>query len=121
VYREQGRYTDAEGLSKRSLAIFEKVLSAEHPYVAASLNSLAEVYRKQGKYADADGLFKRVVVIREKALGADHPDVADTFNNLAILSASSGNASHHFWAGATWPQAQQVFAAGLEHIDYWHL
>jgi hypothetical protein len=36
----RGRYTDAEPLLERELAICEKVLGPEHPNVAASLNRL---------------------------------------------------------------------------------
>src|SRR5271166_2817259 len=37
VYKEQGKYADAEGLYKRALAIFEKTLGKDHPYVARTL------------------------------------------------------------------------------------
>ena len=41
LYRGQGRYSDAEPLYKRSLAIFEKALGRDHPNVGTSLNNLA--------------------------------------------------------------------------------
>ncbi|CAN0522130.1 unnamed protein product, partial [Ectocarpus sp. 12 AP-2014] len=37
----QGKYAEAQVLFEDSLAVREKVLGADHPYVAASLNSLA--------------------------------------------------------------------------------
>ena len=43
LYRNQGRYADAEPLHKRSLAIREKALGPDHPDVAQSLNNLAAV------------------------------------------------------------------------------
>ena len=76
VYKEQGKYAEAEALYKRALAIREKALGADHPDVAETLYNLAVVYRPQGKYADAEALYKRALAIREKALGPDHPDVA---------------------------------------------
>ena len=42
---ERGRYTDAEPLYERALAIREKALGPEHPDVATSLNNLAVLYR----------------------------------------------------------------------------
>jgi tetratricopeptide (TPR) repeat protein len=81
VYKEQGKYADAEGLFKRALAIQEKTRGKDHPDVAATLNNLAVVYLEQGKYADAEGLHKRALAIKEKALGKDHPDVALTLNS----------------------------------------
>jgi tetratricopeptide (TPR) repeat protein len=76
LYNSQGRYAEAEPLSKRSLTIIEKALGPDHPDVATSLNNLAELYRDQGRYAEAEPLFKRSLAIREKAPGPDHPDVA---------------------------------------------
>ena len=76
LYRAQGRYTDAEPLYKRSLAIREKALVPIIPNVAKSLNNLASLYEAQGRYADAEPLYKRSLAIWEKAFGPDHPDVA---------------------------------------------
>ena len=78
VYRAQGKYSEAEGLFERALAIREKALGASHPDVGQTLNNLANLYRDQGKYGEAEGLFKRALAIREQALGASHPDVAAT-------------------------------------------
>ena len=48
---ERARYTDAEPLYKRALAIREKAHGPEHPDVATSLNNLASLYDNQGQYA----------------------------------------------------------------------
>ncbi|MDD5036335.1 MAG: tetratricopeptide repeat protein [Methylococcaceae bacterium] len=85
-----GHYSQAEPLYRRSLAIFEKVLGPDHPYVAKSLNNLAELYRMQGRYAQAAPLFQRSLTIFEKALGPEHPDVATSLNNLAGLYQAQG-------------------------------
>jgi tetratricopeptide (TPR) repeat protein len=63
---KQGRYSEAEPLYKRSLAVVEKALGHDHPKVAAVLNNLAEVFRKQGRYEDAEPLYKRSLAIKEK-------------------------------------------------------
>src|SRR5258707_1759743 len=44
VYYSQGKYEQAEPLYQRSLAIFEEVLSLDHPDVGIALNNLANVY-----------------------------------------------------------------------------
>ena len=56
--RAQGKYTDAEPLHKRALAINEKVLGPEHPRVATSLNNLAELYQAQGRDAAAEPRYR---------------------------------------------------------------
>ena len=84
LYRA-GKFSQAEAPSKRSLAIWEKALGPEHPYVATSLNNLAELYRLQGKYTEAEPLYKRALAITEKALGPEHPTMATTLENYATL------------------------------------
>ena len=53
-------------LYRRSLAIYQKSLGLNHPYVATSLNNLAALYRAQGRYADAEPLYKRSLAIVRK-------------------------------------------------------
>ena len=48
VYEAQGKYTDAEPLYKRALAIREKALGPDHPDVATALNNLALLYQAPG-------------------------------------------------------------------------
>ena len=49
LYSGEGRYADAEPLSKRALAIFNKALGPDHPDLAQSLNNLADLYSAQGR------------------------------------------------------------------------
>jgi len=90
TFLAQGRYTEAEPLHKRALAIREKALGPEHPDVAQSLNNLAVLYKAQGRYTEAEPLYRRSLAIREKALGPEHPDVALSLNNLAGLYHAQG-------------------------------
>ncbi len=90
LYR-QGKYNEAIPLAKKTLAILEKVLGQEHPYVANNLNNLAVLYREQGSYAKAEPLYLRALTIREKVLGSQHQDVAQSLNNLAELYREQGS------------------------------
>ena len=90
VYRDQGKYGEAEALFKRALTIREKALGASHPHVGQTLSNLGLVYRDQGKYVEAEELLKRALVTREQALGASHADVATTLNNLALVYRDQG-------------------------------
>ena len=87
---DAGKYRQAEPLFQRALKIREKVLGAEHPDVASSLNNLALLYKTQGLYEKAEPLFQRSLKIREKVLGAEHPDIAESLNNLAELYKTQG-------------------------------
>jgi tetratricopeptide (TPR) repeat protein len=83
-------YAEAELLLKRDLAISEKVLGPNHPYVATSLNNLAALYRTLGVYECASPLFERARTIWEKVLEPDHPDVAISLCNLAETYRAQG-------------------------------
>jgi len=85
LYRDQGKYAEAEPLYKRSLVIVVKVLGPEHQYAATNLNNLALLYQDQGKYVEAERLYKRSLAIRENALGLEHPNVALSLENYAAL------------------------------------
>lgn len=84
------QYQQAEYFYTFALAIREKVLGAEHPYTAGSLNNLAGLYESQGRYEKALPLYERALAIYEKALGAEHPFTATSLNNLAYLYYSQG-------------------------------
>jgi tetratricopeptide (TPR) repeat protein len=85
IYRKLGRYTEAESLWKRSLAIREKAFGPEHPNVATALNNLALLYTDLNRHAEAEPLYQRSLAIREKVLGPDSPEVGLLLNNLALL------------------------------------
>jgi len=83
LYRTTGRYTEAESLMRRALAIDEKSLGPEHPSVARRLNSLASLLQAINRLAEAEPLYRRALAIHEKGLGPDHPEFARALNNLA--------------------------------------
>src|SRR5207302_429936 len=106
LYKDQGKYAEAEPLFRRALAIWEKVrgsgesaeaeplyhgalvvrkgaMGAEHLEVANTLDSLALLYRDQRQNVQAEPLFRRALAILEKALGPGHLNVAILLNNLA--------------------------------------
>jgi tetratricopeptide (TPR) repeat protein len=87
LYQYQGRLNDAEPLFLRALAIGEKTLGPEHPYVGGSRNNLASLYKGQGRLNDAEPLYLRALTISEKALGPDHPSTRTIRKNLSTLQS----------------------------------
>ena len=79
LYRDQGKYTEAEPLSLTAREIYEQKLGADHPDTASALHNLANLYSDQGKYTEAEPLYQRALTIREQKLGADHLHTANTF------------------------------------------
>ncbi len=86
----QGKYTEAEPLLQRALAIREHLLGTMHPATTLSLSNLAALYKNQGKYTEAEPLLQRALAIREQQLGAIHPDTANSLSNLAVLYDHQG-------------------------------
>jgi tetratricopeptide (TPR) repeat protein len=58
LYESIGRYTEAEPLCKRALAIWEQELGVNHPSTATSLNNLAGLYYSLGRYTKAEPLYR---------------------------------------------------------------
>jgi tetratricopeptide (TPR) repeat protein len=80
-----GKYQEAEQYAKTVLEIRENQLGKDHPYVAASLNNLANLYKAQGRYNDAEPLYIKSLEIREHQLDINSPYVSASLNNLAKL------------------------------------
>ena len=64
LYRDQGRYSEAEPLYGRSLEILEKALGPAHPDVATNVNKIAVLYSDLGRYGEAESLHDRAIAIR---------------------------------------------------------
>ena len=66
LYREQGRYAEAEPLYQRALSICE-LPGLEHSKgtysLAYPLVGLANLYREQGKYTATEPLYQRALTI----------------------------------------------------------
>src|SRR5207247_2570090 len=93
LYYTQGKYSLAEPLYQRALAIPEQQLGPQHPDTATSLNNLARLYHEQAKYDEAELLYQHALSIREEQLGPQHPDTAASLNNLAGLYYVQGKYS----------------------------
>jgi len=88
LYRQQGRIQELEPIIQRALAIQEKVLGAEHAYLAETLMQLASVYEEEGKtdaarYSGAVGIYERVLKIQEKSFGPDAQQLARALTGYA--------------------------------------
>ncbi|MGH2497347.1 MAG: tetratricopeptide repeat protein [Ktedonobacteraceae bacterium] len=85
-----GRYSQAEPLLLRVLAVRQHILEADHPNIASALNDLGALCLNRRKFKDAEPLLQRALAIRQQVLGKEHPDVAETFYNLANLYRAWG-------------------------------
>ncbi len=86
----QGRFSDAEPLFKKSLAILEQTLPAGHPDIATALNNLGFQYQATDRIEEAEDLYRRALVMREAATPQSPLAVADSVNNLAQIYKAQG-------------------------------
>jgi tetratricopeptide (TPR) repeat protein len=75
-YTSQSRYTEAEPLYKRCVAVRQKLPASQNTALLRDLVSLGKVDKEQGKRQDAEKLLKEAVSIAEKQFGASDPEVA---------------------------------------------
>jgi CHAT domain-containing protein len=69
----------------RALGIRERLLGADHPDVATSLDALASLATAQHRYDLADQRYRRAIDILSRRLGADHPRTLAALVNRAGL------------------------------------
>jgi tetratricopeptide (TPR) repeat protein len=67
LYRNNGKYAQAEPLYLRALTIRSHNLGSGHPGVAKCLIHMAVLYQMQKKYPEAESLYQRAIAIAEKA------------------------------------------------------
>jgi eukaryotic-like serine/threonine-protein kinase len=90
VYRSQGKYAQAEALSRQALEIQRRVVGPDHPDTLYSMNNLADVYYQQSKSSQAEALYGQILAERRHALGSEHPDTMASASDLALAYRSQG-------------------------------
>jgi len=60
VLSAESKFSEAEALLKRALAIDEQSLGSDHLEVASDLNNLAMFYGDQKKYTEEEPLLKTI-------------------------------------------------------------
>ncbi|PYL19786.1 MAG: hypothetical protein DMF41_08550, partial [Verrucomicrobia bacterium] len=89
-YTNERRYTEAEKIHLRALAIREKASPRTHSDIAQSKCNLAVVYHSRGDYAKASELYRASLKIWEEAAGKPSEDYEIVVSNYADLLRSVG-------------------------------
>ncbi len=69
LYRDVGRYAEAEPVYIRALAILEEALDPDHPDIADTLEDYAELLRQVGRDEEAEPMEERARAIRASGGG----------------------------------------------------
>ncbi|HYT45117.1 MAG TPA: tetratricopeptide repeat protein, partial [Methylomirabilota bacterium] len=107
---------EAEPLIARSLAIHERALGSEHPYLAYSLCNQADNFFLQGDYTQARFYYEKALDIRERHLGVEDPRTAKSYYKLAQLYYAQGRFEE---AETLYEKALNIYECTLrpEHPD----
>lgn len=90
VYLTLDDQNKAEVAARDALAMKRKLLGAEHPDVAQSINNLAVVLQKQSRLNEAEAMARDGLAMRQKLLGAEHVDVAESLETLGEVLLERG-------------------------------
>ncbi|KAG8739405.1 hypothetical protein FRC10_005644 [Ceratobasidium sp. 414] len=91
VYREAGRWSEAEGLEKIVLNDRKQRLGDEHPETLASMHYLGSVYREQGRWEEAEHTLEIVVAARNRLLGENSAETLESAHQLVQVYLEQSN------------------------------
>ncbi|CAF0971087.1 unnamed protein product [Adineta steineri] len=91
IMKDQGKYEEALTFYEKSLAIYQKTLSTNHPSLAMSYNNIGLVHYNMGNYPKALSSHEKALGIRQQSLPCNHPHLAASYNNIGIVYKKMGN------------------------------
>ena len=85
VYRQEGKYAEAEPLHITALEASQRVRGPEHADTLAAMAALAILYQEQGKYSEAEPLLTKALETSRRVLGPAHATTRSCAVSLAKL------------------------------------
>jgi tetratricopeptide (TPR) repeat protein len=85
IYHTQGKYTMAEPLYTRALAIKQKAHEGDHSEIALNLHNLAVLYSARRMYPVAEKHYKEALEMKERLFGTDSKELLNTLKYYAQL------------------------------------
>lgn len=90
LYYSQARYSEAEPLFVRAIALWAPVSQAD---LAVTLHDLAALYHAEARYRESIQLYDRALGIRESLYGSNAPILLPLLNGLTAVYLEMGNYS----------------------------
>jgi len=85
TYRDLGDYAAAETNLRAALSARRKLLDADDPELAESVDGLAQLLFMRGKAGEAEPLFREALAIRRRSRETTPDELASSLNGLAEL------------------------------------
>jgi tetratricopeptide (TPR) repeat protein len=124
VLKDQGKYADAESVSKITLKAATERFGMAHFATQNEMRWLAEIMRLEGKFAEAELLYRSVLKNVEASLGSESLDVAYYLNEFATFLRIKGlrreispQTGIRPVAGGDYEEAQQLFERAITIIE----
>ncbi|MFH1117613.1 MAG: tetratricopeptide repeat protein [Pseudomonadota bacterium] len=93
IYRATGKFSQAETMYQRSLAICDRTVRPDRIQLVLPLSNLADLYTQQGKMAKAEPLLRRILALREKNLQPRDPLIGESCALLGFVLAQQNKLS----------------------------
>jgi tetratricopeptide (TPR) repeat protein len=90
VYTSLALYNDAVDLLESALDTRKRLIGAEDPDIASSLNHLGEVLGFRGDFAEAQALFEQALDVQESAGSGESLEAAVSFAGIGEMLAAQG-------------------------------
>jgi len=104
IYREGGRWKEAEELEVVVMETRKRVFGEEHLESLTSMACLASTYRFQGRWKEAEDLAVLVMETRKRVLGEEHPHSLTSMACLASTYRKKGR----------WKEAKELEVVVME-------
>jgi Tfp pilus assembly protein PilF len=85
LYREQGKYTEAEDLLQRAIILCEKRLDWQEIDIVETLHMLALLHQSQNHIAEAEQFYQRILTIWENAPDLQNSNIRDMLNDYVTF------------------------------------
>lgn len=90
VYKEQGKYTEAEQAYKEALQLNEESLGKQSFNYAVSLNNLGSLYAAKGEYPKSIEYLENSIKTYAATVGLNHPSAQGAKLNLEMQKMKVG-------------------------------
>ncbi|CAF1179702.1 unnamed protein product [Adineta steineri] len=91
IKNDQGKYKEALTFYEKSLDIYRKTLSANHPSLAISYSNIGNVHNSMGDYPKALSFYEKALETQQQSLSPNHPDLAISYINIGNVHNSMDN------------------------------
>ena len=94
LYKDQGRYREAEKMFDGSYRVYERTMGANHELSIRSLSSKALTYATSGRVDEAGTLMRDILTRQETSDRPDQLSIIRTLYNLGILYRDNNDMVH---------------------------